>query len=61
MIQVSGPEEYNYDTLSHAIENTANQKADPLHILWYATGSIPRKNPAFLAGYNPFVERLLFI
>ena len=31
--------------LFHAIENTANQKArKPLHILRYATGSIPRKN-----------------
>ena len=35
-----------YSDLSHAIENTANQKArNPLHILRYATGSIPRKNP----------------
>ena len=42
-----------YICLSHAIEleNTANQKArNPLHILRYATGSIPRKNPGVPRG-----------
>ena len=37
----------------HAIENTANQKArNLLHILRYATGSIPRKNPGVSHAYN---------
>ena len=41
--------------LSHAIENTANQKArNPLHILRYATGSIPRKNPGVPRGLYIF-------
>ena len=40
------------------IENTANQKArDPLHILRYATGNIPRKNPVITRG----LQRLLYI
>ena len=40
-----------YFTLSHAIEITANQKArNLLHILRYATGSIPRKNPGIPHG-----------
>ena len=44
-----------YDDLSHAIENTANQKArNPLHILRYATGSIPRKNPGIPRGLQIF-------
>lgn len=51
--------------LSHAIENTANQKArNLLHILRYATGSIPQKIPAFLAAYKVFYtfnEQYLFI
>ena len=47
-----------YYNLSHAIENTANQKAsNPLHILRYATGSIPRKNPGVPRG----LQRLLYI
>ena len=58
-----------YYTISHGIENTANQKArKPLHILRYATGSIPRKILAFLAAYYlllkgvyTFNEQFLFI
>ena len=52
--------------VSHAIENTANQKArNPLHVLRYATGSFPRKNLGVPRGlqifpeyFLPFVERL---
>ena len=51
--------------LSHAIETTADQKArNPLHILQYATGSIPRKNsgvPRGLKGFYTFNEQYLFI
>ena len=44
--------------LSHAIENTANQKARiPLHILCYATANSPQKNPGVRRG----LQRLLFI
>ena len=44
-----------YNPLSHAIENTANQEArNPLHILRYATGSIPRKNPGVPCGLQIF-------
>ena len=36
--------------LSHAMKNTANQRArKPLHILRYATGRIHEKIPAFIA------------
>ena len=48
--------------LAHAIENTPNQEArNPLHILRYARGSIPRKNPGVPEYFLPFVERLLCI
>ena len=54
-----------YMDLSHAIENTANQKArNLLNILWYAISSIPRKILAFLAAYkdfSTFKEQYLFI
>jgi len=44
--------------LSHAIDNTANQKArNPLYIPRYATGSILRINP----GLPRSVQRLLYI
>ena len=44
-----------YPFLSHVINNTANQKArNPLHILRYATGSIPRKNPGVPRGLQIF-------
>ena len=56
-----------YLHLSHAIENTANQKArNPLHILRCATGStVFHENIlAFLAAYKGFYslnEQYLFI
>ena len=44
-----------YLNLSHAIENTANQKArKPFDILWYATGSIPWKNHGVPRGLQIF-------
>ena len=44
-----------YVHLSLAIEKTVNQKArNPLHILQYATGSIPRKNPGIPRGLQFF-------
>ena len=37
------------------MENTANHKArNPLHILRYAMGSIPRKNPGIPRGLQIF-------
>ena len=44
-----------YQILSNAIKNTTNQKArNLLHILRYATGSIPRKNPGVPRGLQIF-------
>ena len=41
--------------LSHAIENTGNHKTtNPLHILRYATGSIPRKDAGVPRGLKIF-------
>ena len=40
------------------MKNTANLKdRNPLHVLRYATGSIPRKIPAFLAAYKSFLSK----
>ena len=46
-----------YTNLSHAIKNTANQKAiasNLLHILWYARGSISENNPCEARGLHIF-------
>ena len=49
-----------YHLLSHAIENTANQKArNPLHILRYPTVSIPRKNPGVPRGLQKAFVHLM--
>ena len=50
--------EWEIMDLSHAIENTANQEAsqNPLHILQYKTGSIPRKYPGGPRGLQIFPD-----